>query len=163
MPKTKKEMPKKIAPAKAIKKLAPALKPMAKSAKKAEPKVKLQILPTAKKDSQKEISKGDHKSTKLEIKTVEILSVQMSEEDEEIEIQSTQGTSQSGLAMAAASATAETASGSLKNFRHHPDIENYYRFIYENDLRYEALEIIDRMSTEGLMHKTSKAARARAN
>ena len=47
----------------------------------------------------------------------------------------------SGLALAAA--TADTAAGSLKNFRHHPDIENFYRFIYENDLRYEALEIID--------------------
>lgn len=30
-----------------------------------------------------------------------------------------------------------------KNFRHHPDMENFYRFIHENDLRTEALEIID--------------------
>ena len=30
----------------------------------------------------------------------------------------------------------------LKNFRHHPDIENFYRFVYENDLRYEALELL---------------------
>lgn len=32
-----------------------------------------------------------------------------------------------------------------KNFRNHPDMENFYRFIYENDLRIEALQIIDNM------------------
>ncbi len=30
-----------------------------------------------------------------------------------------------------------------KNFRNHPDMENFFRFIYENDLRFEALGIID--------------------
>lgn len=30
-----------------------------------------------------------------------------------------------------------------KNFRNHPDMENFFRFIYENDLRLEALHIID--------------------
>ena len=30
-----------------------------------------------------------------------------------------------------------------KNFRNHPDMENFFRFIYENDLRLEALDIID--------------------
>lgn len=30
-----------------------------------------------------------------------------------------------------------------KNFRNHPDMENFFRFIYENDLRLEALQIID--------------------
>lgn len=30
-----------------------------------------------------------------------------------------------------------------KNFRNHPDMENFFRFIYENDLRIEALHIID--------------------
>ena len=52
---------------------------------------------------------------------------------------------EAGIALAAAAANADTAAGSLKNFRHHPDIENFYRFIYENDLRYEGLEIIDIM------------------
>jgi hypothetical protein len=33
--------------------------------------------------------------------------------------------------------------GAPKNFRNHPDIENFFRFIYENDLREEALEILD--------------------
>jgi hypothetical protein len=32
-----------------------------------------------------------------------------------------------------------------KNFRNHPDMENFFRFIYENDLRLEALEIIDQI------------------
>jgi hypothetical protein len=156
MPKTKKEMPKKLAaPAKAAvaKKAAPAAKPMAKSAKKAEPKLKLEVVAS---------KKGDKKSEKLELKAVEVTEGQVAEEeDDEMEGASSGGASQSGLAMAAA--TADTASGSLKNFRHHPDIENFYRFIYENDLRYEGLEIIDRMSAQGLMHKTSKASRARPN
>jgi len=30
----------------------------------------------------------------------------------------------------------------LKNFRHHADIENFYRFIFENDLRLEAIFIL---------------------
>ena len=155
MPKTtKKELVKKVtAPAKALKKAAapaPAAKPMAKSTKKAEPKLKLEVVSS---------KKGDKKSEKLELKAVEVTQGQVTEEEEdEMEgAASSGGASQSGLAMAAA--TADTASGSLKNFRHHPDIENFYRFIYENDLRYEGLEIIDRMSAQGLMHKTSKAAR----
>jgi hypothetical protein len=156
MPKTKKELLKKAAPAakaapvaKAAKKAAPAAKPMAKSAKKAEPKLKLEVV----------AKKGDKKSEKLELKAVEATEGQVNEEEEEDEAPaSSGGASQSGLAMAAA--TADTASGSLKNFRHHPDIENFYRFIYENDLRYEGLEIIDRMSAQGLMHKSSKGARS---
>ena len=131
---------------------APAAKPMLKSAKKAEPKLKLEVVS----------KKGDKKSEKLEIKAVEITEVQVNEEEEEeMESSSSGGASQGNLAMAAA--TAETAAGSLKNFRHHPDIENFYRFIYENDLRYEALEIIDRMAAQGLVLKSTKAARARPN
>src|SRR3972149_4015336 len=38
-------------------------------------------------------------------------------------------------ALAAASGSGEM-SASFKNFRHHPDMENFYRFIYENDLRH---------------------------
>ena len=129
--------------------------PMAKSLKKPEPKVKLEVLPT---------KKGEKKSDKLEVIAVEALEVQVTEEEED-EMEGAEASSgrasQAGLAMAAA--TADTASGSLKNFRHHPDIENFYRFIYENDLRYEALEIIDRMSAQGLVQKTMKAARARPN
>jgi hypothetical protein len=156
-PKAKKEAPKKaaVAPKAAKKAVAEKVvaKPMAKSAKKAEPKLKLEVVAS---------KKGDKKSEKLELKAVEATSALVNEEEEEDEAPaSSGGASQSGLAMAAA--TADTASGSLKNFRHHPDIENFYRFIYENDLRYEGLEILERMSAQGLMHKTSKAARALKN
>jgi hypothetical protein len=44
-------------------------------------------------------------------------------------------------------------SASIKNFRHHPDMENFYRFIYENDLRFEALSYLDQLMKE----KKSKA------
>ncbi len=159
MPNSKKPAPKKVAPAPKAKKAAPApklaAKPMAKSTKKAEPKVKLAIVET---------KKGDKKSDKLEAKDSEVLAVQVTEEEEE-ELETATAAagsaSQSGLAMAAASA--ETAAGSLKNFRHHPDIENFYRFIYENDLRYEALEIIDLMAAQRMNIKNVKAAKARPN
>ena len=39
-------------------------------------------------------------------------------------------------------------SPSLKNFRHQPDMENFYRFIFENDLREEALAIMDELLAE---------------
>lgn len=34
---------------------------------------------------------------------------------------------------------------SLKKFRQSPEIEGFYRFIYENELRVEALDIIDKL------------------
>ena len=55
-------------------------------------------------------------------------------------------------ALAAASSTGEM-SASFKNFRHHPDMENFYRFIYENDLRHEALSIIDQIMVEKLARR----------
>lgn len=160
MAKTKKEI-KKAAPAKAVK-AAPtkapaklAAKPMAKSTKKAEPKVKLAVV---------ESKKGDKKSKEIEVKAIAATEGQATEEEEEeMEAASSGGASQSGLAIAAATAGAETAAGSLKNFRHHPDIENFYRFIYENDLRYEALEIIDAMALQRVNRKVVKAAKARPN
>lgn len=33
----------------------------------------------------------------------------------------------------------------FKNFRHSPDIENFYRFVHEHDLRREAKMILDRI------------------
>jgi hypothetical protein len=43
-----------------------------------------------------------------------------------------------------------------KNFRNHPDMENFFRFIYENDLRLEALEIIDQIISERKNRRGSK-------
>lgn len=34
---------------------------------------------------------------------------------------------------------------SAKKFRQSPELEGFYRFIYENDLRKEAFEVIDRL------------------
>jgi hypothetical protein len=163
MAKNKKEIVKK-APAKksatkakaktpAPKALKSAPKPVAKSTKKAEPKIKLAIT---------KASKGDKKSEVLEVKAI-AASGSASEDEEEEEGATASGDSAAGLAMAAATASAESSSGSLKNFRHHPDIENFYRFIFENDLRYEALEIIDVMATQREAIKLAKAARARPN
>lgn len=46
-----------------------------------------------------------------------------------------------------------------KNFRNHPDMENFFRFIYENDLRLEALQIIDEIiSTRKAKRKKSPAS-----
>ena len=51
------------------------------------------------------------------------------------------------------------ATGNLsKNFRNHPDMENFYRFIYEHDLRLEALQIIDEM----LIQRQAAGGRKRA-
>ena len=36
---------------------------------------------------------------------------------------------------------------SIKKFRQSPEIEGFYRFIYENDLQKEAYEILDRIVT----------------
>ncbi len=45
---------------------------------------------------------------------------------------------------------------SLKKFRQSPDIEGFYRFIYENDLQKEVYDILDRIIT------TRKAAKSTA-
>ena len=37
---------------------------------------------------------------------------------------------------------------SLKKFRQSPEIEGFYRFIYENDLQKEAYDILDRIIIE---------------
>ena len=62
-------------------------------------------------------------------------------------------------AIAAASGGNEM-SASFKNFRHHPDMENFYRFIYENDLRHEALAIIDEIMLEKQTRKAVKVGKS---
>lgn len=48
----------------------------------------------------------------------------------------------------------ESLPTSLKKFRQSPEIEGFYRFIFENDLQKEAYEILDRIIAE---RKRSKA------
>lgn len=43
-----------------------------------------------------------------------------------------------------------------KNFRNHPDMENFFRFIYENDLRIEALHIIDEIIEARRVRRSAK-------
>jgi len=84
------------------------------------------------------------------------------EEAEEEEMGSSSGGS-SGNAAALAAATSSSESTSFKNFRHHPDMENFYRFIYENDLRLEALAIIDEMMVQKQALKMTKQAKKSAH
>jgi len=53
------------------------------------------------------------------------------------------------------------SANALKSFRHHPDMENFYRFIFENDLRFEALAMIDEILIEKHAIKTLKAKGAK--
>jgi hypothetical protein len=86
------------------------------------------------------------------------------EELEEQEDAAAASGNQGGSAAAALAATSTTEmSASFKNFRHHPDMENFYRFIYDNDLRHEALEIIDKIQVEKLTLKAVKGAKAQAH
>lgn len=47
-----------------------------------------------------------------------------------------------------------------KNFRNHPDMENFFRFIYENDLRLEALHIIDDILNQRKARRKKASANA---
>ncbi len=51
----------------------------------------------------------------------------------------------------------EAASLSPKKFRQTPEIEGFYRFIYENDLQREALEILERIIRQRQEKKGKKA------
>ncbi|MFP5518582.1 MAG: hypothetical protein ACLGGX_01660 [Bdellovibrionia bacterium] len=49
---------------------------------------------------------------------------------------------------------------SLKKFRQSPEIEGFYRFVYENDLQKEAYEILDLIIQQRKAKKTKPAAEA---
>ncbi len=54
---------------------------------------------------------------------------------------------------------------SLKKFRQSPEIEGFYRFIFENDLRSEGAEILDRIIHRRKIDKddaTKKSKKAKA-
>jgi hypothetical protein len=76
------------------------------------------------------------------------------EEAEDAAAASSSGGNSNDAALAAASGSGEM-SASFKNFRHHPDMENFYRFIFENDLRHEALAIIDEIMVEKVRRRTA--------
>lgn len=52
-----------------------------------------------------------------------------------------------------------TAGGVPKNFRQQADMEAFYRFVHENDLRSEALEILDKVRGQKALAKQAKKAK----
>lgn len=50
----------------------------------------------------------------------------------------------------------ESVPTSLKKFRQSPEIEGFYRFIYENDLQKEAYEILDLIIADRKSKKNQK-------
>lgn len=132
------------------KKAAPA------KAKSAEKSVKLEKS-SGKKGAK--ASKEAIESSEIEMKSLEAKVDEDAEEEEEVATSSTSSAGGNAAALAAATGTTEM-SASFKNFRHHPDMENFYRFIYENDLRLEALGIINEMMTERAARKTLRTAKS---
>lgn len=51
---------------------------------------------------------------------------------------------------------------SLKKFRQSPEIEGFYRFIFENDLQKEAYEILDQIIIARKAKKATAAKEAKA-
>ena len=98
---------------------------------------------------------------KMEGAQPEVDMEELEEQQEEAAASSRSGGS-SAEALAAASGSAEM-SASFKNFRHHPDMENFYRFIFENDLRFEALGILNKMMGERQTRKSVKSAKQHAH
>ncbi len=48
------------------------------------------------------------------------------------------------------------AGGVPKNFRQQADMEAFYRFVHENDLRDEALTILDKVRSQKELQKAAK-------
>lgn len=105
------------------------------------------------------------KSEKIEVKAADVAPPTGDEDEDEDMGAGGSSDMDFGAALgdmaAVVSKTGEAGSGSLKNFRHHPDVENFYRFIYENDLRYEALGLIEHVLAEKRLRKQAKATKAR--
>lgn len=49
--------------------------------------------------------------------------------------------------------------GVPKNFRQQADMEAFYRFVYDNDLRLEALAILDTIRAQKSVAKAAKRAK----
>lgn len=52
---------------------------------------------------------------------------------------------------------------SIKKFRQSPEMEGFYRFIYENDLQREAFEILDRIIRKRRAHKIQQQEQKKAH
>ena len=134
----------------------------------------------AKKDPSKEVEKMEKKSARTsstgstspkdkgKIPIIEDAATAPSVDADELEEQEDAAAEASGqnsnaAALAAAAGGQTEMSASFKNFRHHPDMENFYRFIFENDLRHEALAIIDEIMLDKQQKRLAKGTKAQAH
>lgn len=67
--------------------------------------------------------------------------------------------------MATTTTTTETKNATdaikaTRNFRTNPEVENFYRFVYENDLRFEAKKVFEQIVAS--MKKETKKRKRRA-
>ena len=138
---------------------------MSAKAKKTAPKAVKSAAKPAKAEPKK--SAKQMKAEALESEATALLAKTAGSDDdaeEEEETKSAAASSGGGNAAALAAVTGSTEmSASFKNFRHHPDMENFYRFIFENDLRLEALAIINDMMVERTNRKAVKFAKTNAH
>ena len=127
---------------------------------------------SAKKDPSKEAEKMEKKSAgskdKGKIPIIEDAATAPSVDTDELEEQEDAAAEASGqnsnaAALAAAAGGQTEMSASFKNFRHHPDMENFYRFIFENDLRHEALAIIDEIMLDKQQKRLAKGTKVQAH
>jgi len=133
---------------------------MSPKAKKAAPAKEMKAA-----KAEKSPTKKNAKALAAEAEIMATAPTAETSEDEMEEEESVRTSSSAGgnaAALAAVTGTGEM-SASFKNFRHHPDMENFYRFIYENDLRLEALAIIDEMLVQRANRKMTKAAKLSAH
>ncbi|MCM0605206.1 MAG: hypothetical protein KA715_03890 [Xanthomonadaceae bacterium] len=105
-------------------------------------------MPKAKKPEAKKAgkTKGSKDEPEEELTEAQMAAAGPQVDQEEAEEQAEAANFQKSSANEAEEAAGGEVSLSFKNFRHHPEMENFYRFIYENDLRYEALAIIDQVT-----------------
>ncbi len=99
------------------------------------------------------------KAKDIEIAAAPAIDLEETEEQEEAAAAASAQSSGSAAALAAVTGSSTEMSASFKNFRHHPDMENFYRFIFDNDLRHEALAIIDDIMKEKQLKKQLKVAK----
>lgn len=120
---------------------------------------------TEKRKSTEAPVKATKAAAKAELAPPVAVVVDQDELDEQEDASAAAASSSGGSAEALAAATSSPTemSASFKNFRHHPDMENFYRFIYENDLRHEALAIIDEIMVEKQNKRLLKATKLSAH
>lgn len=119
---------------------------------------------TTKKAPPMKAGKSDDKSKKIEAKAADAKAAPSEDdEDEEMDRPSSGGGAAGAMATLAAASAPTEVSHSFKNFRHHPDMENFYRFIFDNDLRFEALAIIDEVLGHKKIRKKLATQKSRAH